>query len=153
MERRLWGLGRCEKGFTLLEVLVAVSILTVGLLAVASMQGSASRNNVYAGSRTVAATWASDQMEDLLSLSWNDPLLSDADGDGAAGLSDVGFDNDPATQGDADHEVTRGKYSIYWNVVDNQVATDTKTINVIVTWSDYGLKGRVSMERVIARVV
>ena len=141
-----------EKGFTLLEILIAICILTFGLLGVASMQGSASRNNVFAGSRTEAATWAANQMETLLPLGWSDPLLSDADGDGAAGLGDLGFDNDPTTQGDADHEVLQGKYTIYWNVVDNGIITNTKTINLIVIWSDYGGNGRVSMQRVIPRI-
>jgi len=142
-----------EEGFTLLELIVALCILTVGLLGVASMQGSASRNSVFADSRTVSATWASDQLETLLSLTWNDPLLSDADGDGAAGLDDLGFDNDPATQGDADHEVLQGEYTIYWNVVDNGIISDTKTVNIIVVWKDYGKQGEVSVQRVIPRII
>jgi prepilin-type N-terminal cleavage/methylation domain-containing protein len=141
-----------ERGFTLLEVLIAVCVLTVGLLGVASMQGSASRNNTFADSRTVATALAANQMEALLPLAWDDASLSDADGDGNAGLDDTGFDNDPTTQGDADHGVTQGKYTICWNVVDNEIINNTKTINVIITWNDYGGNGRLSMQRVIPRI-
>ena len=141
-----------EKGYTLLEILIAICILTVGLLAVASMQGSASRNNAFADSRTLATAWAANQMGKLLPLDWDDPLLSDADQDGGIGLNDVGFDNNPGTQGDADHEVQEGRFTIYWNVSDNEIIDDTKTVNVIVVWSDYGIKGKVSMERIIPRI-
>ena len=141
-----------QKGFTLLEIMIAICILTVGLLGVASMQGSASRNNVLSDSRTAAAEWAANQMERLLPLAWDDPLLSDADGDGTAGLADLGFDNDPSTQGDADHQVVQGKFTIYWNVADNEIIDNTKTVNLVVVWSDYGGSGRVSMQRVIPRI-
>jgi len=48
MEKRIMKLKR-EKGFTLLEVIVAISILSFGLLAIASMQISAMRGNSFAG--------------------------------------------------------------------------------------------------------
>ena len=41
-------------GYTLLEVVVAMTILTIGLLAVASMQTTSIRGNVTAGSRMSA---------------------------------------------------------------------------------------------------
>lgn len=145
--------GRHDRGFTLIEVLVAICILTVGLLGVAAMQGSASRNNTFSDSRTIATAWAANQMETLLPLAWADPLLSDADSDGSAGLGDLSFDNDPSTQGDADHEVVQGRYTIYWNVVDNAIIANTKTVNIIVVWSDYGGNGRISMQRVIPRII
>lgn len=153
METRIHDPRIRERGFTLLEVIMAICVLTVGILAVASMQGSSSRNNILADSRTEAVTWAEDQMESLLSLAWDNPLLSDTDGDGATGLADQGFDNDTSTKGDADHQVVQGKYSIYWNVADNAIIGNTKTVNIIVTWKDYGRQGSVSMQRVIPRIV
>lgn len=56
-----------DDGFTLLEVIIAIAILTFGLLAVASMQSTAIRGN-YLGYRvTEGATLAQDRMEFLLS--------------------------------------------------------------------------------------
>ena len=146
-------LGFCNSGFSLLEVLVAIAILSVGILATASMQGAASRSNVIADTRTKATTLAADRIEKLMTLSWTDADLADADGDGQSGLGDTDFDNDPSTQGDADHRVIDGKYTIYWNVADNVPITNTKTLRVIVMWQLQGVQGKVSMERVIPRII
>ena len=141
------------EGFTLLEVIVAIAILTFGLLAVASMQASSIRGNSFAGGVTEGTTWAGDQVERLMALSWDDPLLQDTDGDAAAGLNNTGFDNDPDTQGDADQQAIEGKYTIYWNMADDTPITNTKTINVIVTWTDHGVQKTVSLQRVIPRII
>ena len=60
-----------EKGFTLIEVMVAISLLTFGILAVASMQGSALKGNSLARFNTEAVTWAQDELEDQLNLTYS----------------------------------------------------------------------------------
>ncbi len=147
-----------KRGFSLLEVLVAISILSVGILATASMQGAATRSNVIADTRTRATTLAADRIEKLVSTpitDWSNPppTLTDADNDGQSGLDDTGFDNDPTTQGDADNRVVDGQYTIYWNVADDFPIANTKTVKVIVTWQFQGVTGKVSMERVIPRII
>lgn len=139
-----------QRGFTLLEVMAAISILTIGLLAVASMQGAALRGNAKAMDVTNAATLAADRMEKLAALPYNDPDLEDTDHDGASGLNDTGFDGNPDTQADADYGTTQktagGKvYSLYWNVAVDEVKKGTKTIDVIVTWMDHGRAKQVSI--------
>jgi len=141
------------EGFTLLEVIVAIAILTFGILAVASMQISSIRGNSFAGGVTEGTTWAGDQVERLMALPYDDPLLQDTDGDGAPGLNDTGFDDDPDTQDDADQQATEGRYTINWNVADDTPITNTKTINVIVTWTDHGVQKTVPLQRVIPRII
>ncbi len=68
-----------EGGFTLIEVIIAISILTVGLLAVASMQTAAIQGNFFAYRTTQAATLAQDRLEYLLSLPYDDTLLQEGD--------------------------------------------------------------------------
>jgi type IV pilus assembly protein PilV len=55
-----------EDGFTLLEVIIAISILMVGLLAVATMQVSAIKGNAHANRIADATTYAQDQLENLM---------------------------------------------------------------------------------------
>ena len=142
-----------QKGFTLLEVIVAIAIFTVGILAVATMQVSAIRGNGFASGVTESANWCGDQLEQLLGLDWDDPFLQDEDGDGIGGLDDIGFDNNPATQADADFWATRGSNNLYWNVADNEITANTKTVTVIVTWTDHGVLKRVTMRRILPRII
>lgn len=122
---------------------MAVSVLTIGLLAVATMQGSAIMANGSAMDLTDATTLASDRLEKLAAIAYEDPNLEDKDGDGAAGLDNTSFDDDPLTTADADYGITqqtaRGKtYTVYWNVAVDDAMAGTKEVHVIVTWEDHG---------------
>jgi type IV pilus assembly protein PilV len=124
--------GGKEKGFTLLEVIVAISILTIGILAVASMQISSIRGNSFAAGVTEGTTWAGDQVERLMALP---------------------YDHNDLDQAQNPHQATEGKYTINWNVTDDTPMTNTKTINVTVTWTDHGVQKTVSLQRVIPRII
>jgi len=121
-----------EKGFTILEVIVAMSILTFGFLAVASMQATSIRGNSFAGGVTEGTTWAGYQVERLMALP---------------------YDHNDLDQAQNPHQVTEGRYAIVWNVTDDTPITNTKTINVTVTWMDHGVQKNVSMQRVIPRII
>ena len=142
-----------EKGYSIIEVMIAISILSIGILALASMQVAAMRGNSFAGGVTEGSTWALDQIEKLMSLPWTDPSLQDADLDGAGGLDDMDFDNNSTTKADADFQVTKGRYAIHWNVANNVVTNNTRTVNVIVTWTEHGAQKSVSIQRVVARII
>jgi type IV pilus assembly protein PilV len=57
-----------EKGFTLIEIMVAIFILTIGILAVASMQNSSLLGTAKSNAVTQATNVAMDRMERLLCL-------------------------------------------------------------------------------------
>jgi type IV pilus assembly protein PilV len=103
-----------EAGFTLLEVIIAISILTVGLLAVASMQTAAIRGNDAAYRITEGATWAQDRLEYLMALPYDDTALSNGTGK-----------TDPIPP-------TPGSYTITYDVVNGPIA-NTKRITVIAS--------------------
>lgn len=63
-----------QKGMTLVEVLVAVAILSIGLLAIASMQKTAVMVNMRAFDITEAATLAQSRLEFLMSLPYTSDL-------------------------------------------------------------------------------
>ncbi len=137
--------GHNEKGFTLLEVIVAISILTIGLLAVASMQVSAIKGNTLAFGITEATSWASDQTEKLTVLPYDHADLQDTDGDGASGLENAS----EATDDNPNHPPTHGKYKVYWNVAVDDTADGTKTVNVIVAWTDHGIQKSISIRNIV----
>lgn len=61
---------RCSGGFSLLEVLVAIVVLTVGLLALAALQGSLTRSSADAKVRARVAAMLSARMDALRSGSY-----------------------------------------------------------------------------------
>ncbi len=63
---------RDRRGFTLVEVLVALFVLAVGLLGLASLQLNASRGNAQSGVGTRAVLIAQGRMEMLKSASFTD---------------------------------------------------------------------------------
>jgi type IV pilus assembly protein PilV len=137
---------RCKAGgFTLLEVILAICLLTIGILAVGSMQVSSIWGNATAGNLTEGTSLAADQLEKLMALSYGHANLADTDGDGSGGLSD-------ATEATADHQVTEGRYTLYWNVADNLVIDNTKTITVIVSWTDRGVQKALSLHQIVPHI-
>jgi type IV pilus assembly protein PilV len=136
-----------EKGFTLLEIIIAISILTFGILAVASMQVSSMRGNSFAGSVTEATALAGDRLERLIALSYDDSLLNDDNGNGSDGLNDTGDD--------ADYDDIRVMdpvtYTVCTNLAIDTPRNNTKTIKVIVTWMDREFQKSVSLQHVKAR--
>jgi type IV pilus modification protein PilV len=65
-------------GFTLIEVLIAMAIFAIGILAVTSMQMHSINQNASARMQTEATTLAVDWMERLLSLPYEDAWLDEA---------------------------------------------------------------------------
>ena len=113
-----------DQGFTLIEVLIAISIFAVGLLAVATMQISAINVNSTAGRITTRMTWAQDKIEELMALPYSDPWIEDL-GDPPSGTD---------TADNAHQETTPdGIYTISWTVTDDTPVPNTKLITVSVT--------------------
>lgn len=115
-----------NKGFSIIEVLISIVILSVGILAASGMQISAIQGNAGSSELNGAVALASNQLETILAAGWGaagSPI--DTDADGQAGLGH----NTAAT---ADGSVQNGRYLLLWNIA-NPTAT-TQWVNVIVTW-------------------
>jgi len=124
-----------QNGFTLLEVIIALFIFSIGLLAVASMQMTSIKGNYFSGTLTEATSWAADQMETLMSLPYADPDLT------AGAHPDV----------PPDVPLVEGIYNITWSVADDDTTNNTKTITITVTWTDRGSERTLILPGIKAR--
>jgi type IV pilus assembly protein PilV len=135
---------RCsDDGFTLIEVLIAIFVLSIGVLAVGMMQISSINGNKIAFDISEASFQAESELERLLSIPFGD--VTDDDGDGSGGLDDN-------TAGTADDNTTSidGRYTILRNVADDFPENNTKTIKIIVIWNFKGNSKSLSISSIKA---
>ena len=59
-----------SKGFSLIEVMIALVILAVALLALAGLMITTTKNTSFGGHMTEAATFAQDKLEQLRASPW-----------------------------------------------------------------------------------
>ena len=65
-----------ESGFTLVEMLIAILLMTIGLLAVLTTQDVAIKANSISNRLTVATSLAQEALEDILSWQSTDPKIT-----------------------------------------------------------------------------
>ena len=146
-----------EAGYTLVEVLIALTILGVGLLAVATMQVTAIKTNARASGMSQGLTLAQTKAEELMNLSYG--ALVDITGNGT--VEDEGFGlndtidpegectNDPLSDGFWPNNPSwdcTAKYRLFWNIAVDEPVADSKTIRVIVIWTERGKDKRISLD-------
>ena len=101
----------------MIEILVAITIFAIGMLAVASMQISGIQGNATANIVTGASNWASDKVEELIARPYDHTSL-----------------NHGTTYG----PFTEGRYTIQYTVTEHAPINNVKTIEVTVSWTDRG---------------
>jgi type IV pilus assembly protein PilV len=122
---------RCNQGFTLIEVMIALAIFAIGFLALSSMQITAINTNANARNSTTVITIAKDRAEELMALPYDDADLvgSAAPGTNYAPAADVDLiDNDE--DGQIDEAGETGHITITWTVIDDQPLPGTKSVRV-----------------------
>lgn len=129
-----------QKGFSLIEILIAMVILSVGLLSLSMLQSSAVKGNQRSNLLSERVIVATNHLEFLLTLPFDDTRLSDD-----AQMADDAFDHTPETDGidnngdgniddDLDDDVS--DYTVQWNVEDT--TSDQKSITLSVTGDSPG---------------
>lgn len=124
-----------RSGFTLLELLIAVSLLAIGLLAVASMQSVAMNANTVSNRLTVATTLAQQVAEDMLSWAISDPKLNTAIPMPVSTTPNYTFIN-PST-GVASSQITipgAGTYSARYSTAPNSTVNGNTQIVIMVSY-------------------
>jgi len=125
-----------RQGFTLIEVLIAITILTVGLLAAAKMQISAIQGNYFSNNTSTALSLAEQKMEDLLGRTYTDSAVADTQAGNNANLSTLVTKDHEELNVNEEGVAGGGIFHRVWNVADDTPITDTKTITILVTWDN-----------------
>jgi prepilin-type N-terminal cleavage/methylation domain-containing protein len=104
-----------SNGFTLVEVLVALIILSFSLLALAGLMVTTTKNNSFGSKMTEAATFAQDKLEELRAMRWKD--------------IPEGTNSDPVPKTGS----TGTDYTRIWKVKTDGIL---KTITISINWKD-----------------
>jgi type IV pilus assembly protein PilV len=113
-----------DNGFTLIEILIAMVVLSFALLAVAGMQVTVIRTNSSSNLLTQGATIAQEKIEELMTLPYNHLNLIDTTPEGS--FTTYNEPNPP------------DGYSVQWQVDEGSPIPNNKTVNVNVLWNSAG---------------
>ena len=144
-----------EKGFTLIELMIAMIVLGIGILALIEMQVAAMSGNSSANQMTIATTLAQDQIERLKGLSFFDAALTDTNVGNNGALTnptdDESFDLTDASNPINESGGTTGlrRYRRFWNIADNTPIQGVKTVVVFVYWGTVDEDTGLTQHRVI----
>jgi len=111
-----------EKGFSLIEMLIAMSVLAFGMLAAASMQYSTVRNNTTGNTATQANMLAKAQLEMLKNQGIDSTALAVGD---YVDPSPIDANGNPG-----------GIYNRSWRI--DPLGTSARRIRVTVEWTRFG---------------
>lgn len=115
---------RREAGFTLIEALIAIVILSFGLIAITNLMLVAATSNTVANQSTAATSIASAQLEQLKALTFADAGLTA----GGSVVSDTAYVSDTPVAG-------VGVIHTRWQIVD----VDATTKYIVVRSEGTGL--------------
>ncbi|MCP4629392.1 MAG: prepilin-type N-terminal cleavage/methylation domain-containing protein [bacterium] len=123
-----------NQGFSFIETMIAMTILTIGMLSVAAMQVRSTQGNTSANRSTRGFIWCSDRIEVLKSLPYTDPALIGTPGRQEYSLPQTadGIDND--YDGQIDEAGEDGDIDLLYTVADDVVEPNTKLIEVTAIW-------------------
>ena len=118
-----------EDGFTLIELMITLVILSIGLVALVGLQVSAIKGNTFSKRMTAAVTIANQKLEQIKDTAYAN-ILSES-----------------STQ------ITQSNMTFTRQVMvtNNTPLANTKTVNVTVTWSDGSNSHSVPITTVISQ--
>jgi prepilin-type N-terminal cleavage/methylation domain-containing protein len=105
-----------SKGFSLIEVLVALVILSISLLALAGLMIQSTKNSSWGSHITEAVTLAQDRLEALRAVRPQTDIPEGVNNDQVTGASGI-------------------TYTRTWTVTTNATST-LRTITITIAWSD-----------------
>jgi type IV pilus assembly protein PilV len=116
-----------KQGFSMVEVLIAICLLAIAMMGLATLQSRGIRGNDLGNRTSQAIALAQDQLEELIQSAsgGNFPLAVPS----------------PNPFPDANNPITEtgaggGIFTRTWQLQDNSPVSDAQTISVNVTWRD-----------------
>lgn len=106
-----------------MEVVIAMAVFSIAIVALYGLQTRTITQNFAASRITTANTWASEKLEVLMALKYDDVKT--------ATVSEKSPD---------------GVYTVLWNVIEETPLPNTKTVRVVVTSPRGGTGNRVELE-------
>ncbi len=144
-----------NNGFTLIEVMIAIVVLTIGLLGAAAMQLSSVNGNAHASNMTEATNLAMDQIENILSWDFNDARLADNENvnfqrKGISGVIGPGNNTISTINDVADNSAVFADYTVYWDGTPRMDTADPTVqvgidFQIYVVWTEEGRLKTVTM--------
>jgi prepilin-type N-terminal cleavage/methylation domain-containing protein len=118
---------RRSGGMTLVELMIAVVLLSIGLLSMIALQVNALRGSQLGRHYTDAAQIARDQIETLQNLDWDDPGMATTDWTAPVvrSLRDIQVDGEP--------DAVEQSFSVQHRITAD-AGDDVRLIDVRVTW-------------------
>lgn len=157
-----------QHGFTLIEVMVAIFILAIGILAAATMQTTSLKGNYHAKQLSLAVIQGAGQLDTLMGKQFTASAtetqlttlqlyqkkatyaeaVAGLDYTDEAGKSADYTTTDIQTSGASTTTNTPvdAKLTIFWNIADNYPMYGCKTIRIIVRRSDHSSTKETSMD-------
>jgi prepilin-type N-terminal cleavage/methylation domain-containing protein len=116
------------KGFTLIELVIAILVFAIGIMGVAKMQSESVKANSYSMQFTEALNIAQDHLEYLRGLAFTHTSMSTS----AHNSSSPSF---------------RGlTYNLSWRVADPGTTPPSRNVFVCVRWQDKSINHQVNFE-------
>ena len=126
---------RRDSGFTLIETVIAMLVLTIGLLGMAALSISVMQGNKSSNQISTATALAQDKLEKLRGLGSAELMENDPAGTENYGLIRINEDEDPPPEFYPYKRVVETADNTYYDGSGN-IVTTTKTVTVTVEWED-----------------
>ncbi|MGD8357270.1 MAG: prepilin-type N-terminal cleavage/methylation domain-containing protein [Lysobacterales bacterium] len=132
---------QANRGFTLLEVVLAIAVFAFGMLALVELQTGLARSGSDANMRTVASNIAEEQVEDARGFT---QITADPT-NGRTDYNEIVSDTRTVSRGNLDYTVDLTVTDYYWDADSETFTTtqptgivnsDYKTMDIVVMWRD-----------------
>jgi len=117
---------RKQKGFTLIECLVSIAVLSIAIASLSSVTVAVIKENAFSRAKTTANALATDKIEALKNISYSNVASGGP-------------------------ETVQTVYTRQWTVTTDSPAVRTKTIVVTVSWNWLGKTRNVTLKTIITR--